>query len=504
MALASMLALAGCGLGSKDDAPGGASAVTVIQGVDPTTMDPLQQRETTTVNVLQHFYDPLLRRDKDDPTTLTGALAESWERTDDLTVRVKLRGGVTFADGAEFSSADVKYTFDYLLGKLPGIKPAIASYQFTTIDTVTAVDELTVDIKTLEPDPLLLDRLTALHIVKDGSVDDDPEALSAEPNGTGPYELVKWDRNNEVVMAARDDYHLGAPAIRDVTFKTVTEASSRLAALSAGDADIITSVPADNVAEVEDSGAATVEAVPSTRIASLWLNAIESGPLQKPEVRLALNHAVDVDEIIEQVMGGHGTRVATFVPPYFTNYDKSIQPLSYDPEKAKDLLQQAGLGSGLEFEVMVPEGRYPFAADIVQALAGFYEDIGVTMKINTVDFGVFAEATQSRKIEDGFFGAWGNSFFNPLDELNVAVVSGDKGFSWYSNKKVDALTAEAGRTLEPETQLDIVTDIQKTILTDPPFVYLFAYEDLYGVSDRLSWKPRSDESIYLYEATVKG
>jgi peptide/nickel transport system substrate-binding protein len=498
--------LSGCGGSSGDTgsspargAQGGGS-VTVAQGVDPTTMDPEQQRETTTVNVLQHFYDPLLERDGSDPRKFDPVLATGWKRVDDTTTRFTLRDGVKFSDGKPFTAADVKYTIDYLLGDLPGAKPAILAYQFGTLENVEVVDDRTIEIRTKAPDPLLLDRMTLLYIVPKGA---DPKALASRPVGTGPYSLVKWDRNSQVVMRANPDYFLGRPPIGTVTFKTMPDAAARLAALESGEVDLITNVPADNVEEVKSSGQARVESVPSARIASIWLNAIESPELKKPEVRQALNYAVDVDTIVKQVMSGYGQRVATIVPPYFANYDPAIKPFPFDAAKAKQLLAQAGYPDGFSMTLMVPQGRYELASEVSQAVGSYLGKVGVKVKLQTVDFGVFAKATQARKIPDGFYGAWGESFFNPIDELEVAVVTGDKGFSWYSNKAIDELTASAAGTLDADEQRKDVSRIQQKLLQDPPFLFLFAYKDLYGIASRLDWKPRSDESISLYGAKLQ-
>jgi peptide/nickel transport system substrate-binding protein len=481
----------------------GDSKAVVVQGVDPTTMDPLQQRETTTVNVLQHFYDPLIDRDGKDPKKFDPVLATSWKRVNDTTLRFKLRSGVKFDDGSTFDAADVKYTVDALLGKLPGRDPAILSYQYGTLKGAKVVDAHTVDIITKGPDPLLYSRMAALMIIPKGSVDKDPKALAAKPDGTGPYQLVEWDRNNQVVMKAKPDYYRGAPAIDQVIFKTMPEASSSLAALEAGQVDLVTNVPADNIQDVESSGNASVESVNSARIASVWLNMLDTPALKKPEVRQALNYAVDVDTIVKQVMSGYGLPVATFVPPYFEDYDASVKPLGYDPAKAKQLLAQAGYPNGFSMTIMVPQGRYEFASEVSQAVAGYLGKVGVKVKLDTVDFGVFAKATQERKIPAAFYGAWGEDYFNPIDEMDVAVKSGTTGFSWYDNPQVDALIDKAGSTLDPGKQTQLVTQIQQKLLQDPPFIFLFAYKDLYGVSKRLDFTPRSDESINMYEAKLK-
>lgn len=476
--------------------------VVVAQGVDPTTMDPHQQRETTTVNVLRHIYDPLVARNGKDPTTFDGILATHWKRMGGKTVRFTLRRGVTFSNGQAFDAPTVKYNIDRVLGKLPKTKPALISYQFGTVRGARVVNRYTVDILTKQPDPLILSRMESLMIIPNHSVDADQDALASKPIGTGPYTLVSWDRNNQVTLEARNDYFRGRPRIANVIFKTLPDDASRLAAIQSGDVDVITNVPPDNVGDVKSSGKATVRTVPSSRIASVWLDTLTFKPFESPKVRQALNYAVDTRTIVSKVMSGYGLPVATFVPPYFAGYDPSLKPHPYNPTKAKQLLSQAGYPNGFEMTLMVPRGRYLLAEEIVQAVAGYLEKVGVKTKIDAVEFGVFAKVTQTRKIPSAFYAAWGENFFNPIDELQVAVVTGTTGFSWYSNKAVDRLTAKASATLDQRKQNALIRRIQRMIYADPPFIYLFAYKDLYGVSTRLHWKPRSDELIYLYDASV--
>ena len=476
--------------------------VVVAQGVDPTTMDPHQQRETTTVNVLRHIYDPLVARDAKDPTTFAGILASHWKRVGRKTMRFALRHGVTFSDGQPFDARTVKYNIDRVLGKLPKTKPALISYQFGTVKGARVVNRFTVDILTKQPDPLILSRMESLLIIPNHSVDRDQNALASNPIGTGPYTLVHWDRNNEVALKARNDYFRGRPRIANVVFKTMPDAASRLAAIQSGDVDVITNVPPDNVGDVKSSGKATVRTVPSARVASVWLDTLSFKPFKSPKVREALNYAVDTRTIVSKVMSGFGLPVATFVPPYFAGFDRSLKPHPYNPDKAKQLLSQAGFPDGFEMTLMVPRGRYLLAEEIVQAIAGYLEKVGIKTKIDAVEFGVFAKATQTRKIPSAFYAAWGENFFNPIDELQVAVVTGTTGFSWYSNKTVDRLTAKAASTLDQRKQDALIRQIQRVIYKDPPFIYLFAYKDLYGVSNRLHWKPQSDELIDLYDAAI--
>jgi peptide/nickel transport system substrate-binding protein len=503
-ALALALVLAACG--GDDDGGGGGEAegpsrAVVAQAADPTTMDPHAHRETPTANVLRHFYDPLIERNLDDPTKFDGILAESYEQVDDTTIEFTLREGVKFAGGEPFNAETVKYNIDRLTGKLEG-EPPVLAFEFESVDRAEVVDERTVRIITKQPDALILGTIASALMIPAGAVDTDRDALASKPNGTGPYDFVRWNRNNQVVMRAKRDYFLDAPRIREVVFRTLPDASSRLAAIQTGDVDVITNVPPDNIPEVE-SGDAEVFEVPSARVASLWLNTLDVEPLKSTQVRQALNYAVDKQAITENIMSGFGEPVATITPEYFVGHNEELEPYPFDPDRAKQLLAEAGYGDGFPMTIMVPRGRYFLGEEVVQAVVGYLNDVGIETKIQAVEFGVFAEATQKRDIPEAFFGAWGNAFFNPLDELQVAVLSGTKGFSWYSNKEVDGLIGQAAQTTDPEEHANILREIEQKIYDDPPFVFLFAYKDSYGVSNRLDWQPRRDEVIYMYEAGLK-
>jgi len=482
--------------------PAGPVKVVVAQGVDPTTMDPHQQRETSTVNVLLHIYDPLLERDAQDPTKFNGILATSWTQVDPTTVEFKLQAGVTFSGGEPFDAECVKYNVDRLLGFLPGTEPALLAYQFGTIESTEVVDAETVRIKTKVPDPLILSRMALLYMIPTGSVDADPEALMSEPNGTGPYNLVEWDRNNQVVLQAKEDYFRGAPTVDELVFRTIPEASTRLAEIQVGNVDIITNVPPENAAEVGSQGQADVKEVPSSRIAAVWLDTLENPTLAKKEVRQALNYAVDVEAITQDVMSGYGMPVATIVPSYWVAYNPDLKPYPFDQAKARELLAAAGVPDGFEVEMLLPRGRYLMAEEVAQAVVADLAGVGVNVKLNAVEFGVFAEATQARQIPGMFYAAWGEPFFDPGGMLEVTVRSGTDGFSWFNNPEIDALIDEAQSTVGDE-HVNNLQEVEKAIYEDPPFIFLFAQKDLYGVSNRLDWSPRSDEWIILYGASVK-
>ena len=191
-AVAALVALPGSSLASRTASVGVPSnTVIVAQSADPTTMDPDQQRDTPTFNVLSNMYDPLLMRDTANPKKYDPMLATSWKVLSPTDVQFKLRTGVHFSDGSLFNAQTVVYNIDRILGTLPGEKSQpLASYQYTSLKSAKAVNDSTVDIITKTPDPLLLARISALLMIPTNAVATNPNALASKPDGTGPYTLV--------------------------------------------------------------------------------------------------------------------------------------------------------------------------------------------------------------------------------------------------------------------------------------------------------------------------
>lgn len=306
-----------------------------------------------------------------------------------------------------------------------------------------------------------------------------------------------------VVLEANHNYHLGPPRIDRVEFRPMPEVATRLTELRAGNVDIIVGVPADNIQEIEATPGVSVASVPSARVAFLFLNTLDFDHIASPLVRRALNHAVDVDAIIEHVMGGHALRVATSVPPYFTGHNPDLKPYAYDPDLARRLLAEAGYPDGFSMRIMVPQGRYQMGVEATMAIAGYLEEVGIRTSVDVVEFGHFAQTTQQRVIDEAFYGAWGNELFHPLDSYGALMKCGIDAFSWYCSPEADDLARRAATTVDPEEHVSLLQELERVIYEDPPFLFLYAQEDLYGVSDRLVWEPRSDELIYMYEAEVR-
>ena len=286
-----------------------AKEVIVAFAAEPRSILPNTIVDWTTNNQLEHIYDRLVDRD---PKSYKPApmLATGWKVVNDTTWEFTLRQGVKFHNGEPFNAASVKATMDYIND--PANK---THYQprWAQVKEVLVVNDYTVRFVTEKPWPGLIDRMAATDflpmppkMLKEQGV----QALVTKPTGTGPFKFVQWARDERLVLEKNPDYWKGAADLNRVTFRYIPEFSARLAALLAGEIDIMKDVPPHAVEMVDKSGKARLRSTVSSRINYLALVNLKPGPMQDLRVRKAINHAVNVDELIQQVLKGRARRCA--------------------------------------------------------------------------------------------------------------------------------------------------------------------------------------------------
>jgi peptide/nickel transport system substrate-binding protein len=517
-ALALALAVAGCG-GSKQSSgspsSGGASTpassqshpaqLTIAESTDPVSMNPLQQRVTSTYSVLRNLYDPLVDFSKQGTnyTKFIPVLATKWKQLSPTKLQFTLRHGVKFADGQPFNAQSVVYTVKALLGTLPHTSPALAAFLFPSLTKAVASGPYQVTLYTKTPTQSLLAALTQLLIVPSGSAVGQSGGLATKPDGTGPYKMVSYKPDQSIVMQAKPDYFLGKAPISKLVWETMPANSSQLAALLSGKVNLAFGLDPNTVSTVKSNANLTVQTVPSTRVAAIWLDTLDNPALKSTVVREALNYAVDKQALIKSPLGGLASPVANIVPKYFAGFNSSPQAYPYDPTKAKALLKQAGYANGFPLTIMVPSSHYVLGPQIVQVIASELGQVGVKVKIDQVSFNTFAAVTAKRTIPAAFFGAWGSTFPDPLQMFQTIVRGGDTGFSWYNNPAVNKTIDSAAVAPSQSQYVSDLKQMQGQISSDPPFIFLFAYDDAWGLSKNLQWTPPSTEVEYMYYAKWK-
>jgi len=291
---------------------------------------------------------------------------------------------VKFHNGEPFNAQSVKATMDYI--KDPANKTHYLP-RWSQVKEVQIVNDYTVRFITDKPWPGLIDRISEstdfLAMPPKALKEQGPQGLLAKPIGTGPFKFVQWVRDERLVLERNPDYWQGAPEMNRVTFRYIPEFSARLSALLAGEIDIMKDVPPHAVETVDKSGKGKVRSTVSSRINYLALVNLKPGPMQDLRVRKAISHAVNVDELIQQVLKGRASKMCGPLSPLNVDYAPGIECLKYDPAKAQALFKEAGVDpTKLQLTLDTPSGRYPLDKDVSLAIAAQLQRLGI--KVNVV------------------------------------------------------------------------------------------------------------------------
>jgi peptide/nickel transport system substrate-binding protein len=466
------------------------SSIVIALGTDAASLDPQLQNDAFTTSILSNIFDTLIYRNQD--LELEPGLATDWENIEDTVWEFTLREDITFHNGEAFTAEDVKFSLERPLD--PELGSPLTS-RFSVIDSVEVVDDFTVRVNTVDPYPLLPARLSEWFMLpKDHFEMTDPAVLSEEPIGTGAYQFVEWVRDERLVLVANADYWRGAPEIQNVTFRPIPETSTRVAALQSGDVDLITNVPAFRQEEVA-SDTIEIRVTPSTFIQYVALDGTKNEALADVRVRQALQYATNVEEIIEFLFDGSAAQIA--VPLAFGTFglDDSIEPYPYDPDRARELLAEAGYPDGFTLEIDAPTGRYAQDEEVAEALAGQWAMVGIDVQLN-----INAWPDQLTKYRDGdalaeaHFMGWGTSTFD-ADDILFGGFARQPTKNNYFNEEVTDLVLRARTSLDPEERAQLYAEAQAIIYEEVPWLFLFQQFDIYGVNAELEWSPRPDQKI---------
>jgi peptide/nickel transport system substrate-binding protein len=501
-----MVFVAGCGGAGRatQPAPSGNSEgskapdqkpVVVLQGVDPTTLDPHNQTETPAANVLFNIYDALIERNA--KMELTPGLAESWKALDDTTWEITLRKGVKFQDGTEFTAEDAKFSIERL--KKEGFKRR--SY-FAPVKEVKVIDPNKIQVITDGPYPTLPNRLSEEAMVSKKYVTDKgDDAFAKSPMGTGAYKFVKWVKDEQIELVANDSYWRGAPAIKHVIFKPVPEAQTRIAQLQTGQADIIVNIPANQVETIKKSETAGIAEVPSVRVVYVDVASTKGGILANQKFRQAMAYAVDIDAVIKNVLLGNGYKVNSALTPQHFGYVESMEPTKYDPAMAKKLLAESGY-NGEEIQFDTPSGRYAMDKEISEAIAGQLTQAGIKVKLQVNEWGNHSKMANDRSAKGLFLLGWGNNTWDADGTLESEF--GSKGaVSLTNDAELDKLIYGARSIIDQNKRKELYKQALERIADQAYHVANWRQKDVYGVSKRVEWAARSDERISLFFAKLK-
>ncbi len=454
----------------------GAETLRWARAGDSLTLDPHAQNEGPTHTIAHQIYEPLLLRDE--TGAIEPALATDWAVSpDDPNVWVfNLREGVTFHDGAAFDASDVVFSISRGKSEESDMKELLAS-----IVEARAVDDMTVEIVTDGPNPILPSNLTNLFIMDqgwtetNGAVDvqdfeggGDGYAVR-NANGTGAYQLVSREPDVRTVLEQNPNYWGQGQFPLDVTrieYTPIQNAATRVAALLSGEVDFIQDVPVQDLGRVSSADGLEVRTAPQNRVIFFGLNMgaedLErddvdgANPLADARVREAMNIAINRAAIQQVVMRGQSRPAGMIAPPFVNGWSEKLDAVPEpDIARANALMEEAGYGDGFSIQLDCPNDRYINDEPICQAIVGMMAQIGVTVNLDAKPKAQHFPLISNGETDFYMLG-WGVPPFDSEYVFNFLVHTrgGDRG-SWnatgYSNPDLDAKIV----SLASETDLEV-------------------------------------------------
>jgi peptide/nickel transport system substrate-binding protein len=475
--------------------------ITIAQPADATTMDSGRSTQVLTVNYFVNLYDTLTRWDQN--LKLQPGLAKAWKNVNETTWEDTLSEGVKFHDGTPFTAADVKAVYERNLDR----GKTVVTAGFATIEAVQVLSPTSLRIVTKKPDPLVPVRMAQMGgqiYPARFATDEGAKELARKPVGTGAYRFVEWVKDDRLVMDANRDWwgwNGKAPGVERVVWKPIPEDFARLSALQRGEVDVITNVPPDQMKIVK-----TVT-VPATRFVCLQINGTQP-PMADKRVRQALHYAMDVNSIVKNLYAGQGKPFSGGLADTDFGYNPALKPYPHDPERARKLLAEAGYANGIDITLYAGSGTMVNDKQLLEALADMWSKVNVRAKVEMMEMAQRQKMLNERTAPP-------NSLLlaNPQSTLldadgslwRILHPSGFAGKNWVGSQpgqRFHDLMEQARYTLDQKKRKELYTEATRIVHDEKPWLELFQEVVIYGVSPRVSFKPRADYRLIAAEMTT--
>lgn len=465
--LASMILLfTGCG--EKNGAKKVKEELIIAQDGESKSLDIHQGNDGFSLRANRLIYSRLVEADEN--MQIHPGLAESWQQLDDRTMQFKLRKGIKFHNGDDFTAEDVKFSFERMMNS-----PRIA-FVLPPIERIDVVDDYTVNIVTKTPFGPLLAHLShpALGMVSKKLLTENPEALKEKPIGTGSYKFKEWIYGDKLVLEKNEDfYDKNERGLKYIIFKNVVEASNRAIGLETGEIDIATPISSVDEENIKNNPKLQLLTKPSISYTYIGMN-MTKAPLNDIRVRKAINYAIDKQAIIDVILNGNGKIATSPIAPGVFGFTDKTKNYEYNVEKAKELMKEAGYENGFTTSMLVFSGEANTqTAEIVQA---YLKEIGIDLKIEIVEVSAYWDMTE-RGVHNLFLGSWGvvtgDADYGLYAMYHSSAKGGAGNRDFYENEKVDELLDKAKTEIDPETRKKLYEEAQILIVNDAPDVMLY-------------------------------
>lgn len=486
----------------------------------PDSIDPHWSTLGSQAEALRHVFDTLV--DVDDNLQLKPGLAESWEAVDETTWEFKLREGVKFHDGTDFTAEDAKFSID----RIPAVTGPMPMTLYTKyVESVEVVDDYTLRVHTKGIAPALPNDFTRMFVVpsETGMEAGNEEFNSGEKAiGTGPYRFVSWEPKGDMVLERNDDYWGGAPAWERVIRKEIPDDAARVAALRSGQVDMINYVPASDYAAIQNNADLETFISDSVYILNIAPSVkdeepqpirvngveVEGNPLQDLRVRKALDLAINRDVLVNVVLEGLATPATQLMPSGFFGYSDKLEERPYDIEQAKELLAEAGYPDGFEIDFTCTNNRVPGDAVVCEALGQMWSRLGLTVNAQALNGTVFFPAA-AREEYTMTMSAWGTLTGEAAYTYGALVHTKDaeKGFgnfnrTGYSNPEFDRVFGEGTQTLDEDARRALYEEASIIAMEDRALIPTVILQSVWASkAGMLEFTPRTDQETRAYAIT---
>ena len=510
--------LAGCGSttnsgnSTASNAPSGGSSsstfskpavnnntLVIADGLgDPQSFDPISTFTIAWGEIANNIFDGLVYRGPN--LKIQPGLATSWTYKNPKTLEFTLRKGVKFQDGEPFNAQAVKYTFDRLLADKKS--PQLSNY--TSIQSVQVVDNYHVIFHLNTVDPVLITKLSGYgamivppqYIKKHGET-----YFASHPIGTGAYQVVNYKPGSSVTLKANPNYWRGAPKIKNVIIKFVPDANTRMSMMQAGTVDIVEDVPPAQASLVKNDPNFKLDAVGSPTVSEIRFD-VAKKYMNNQDVRLAINYAIDKNAIIQKILNGYGQPISTFQGAQSFGNDPNLKPYPYDPKKAEQLLQKAGVPKGTTL-TLTYDGSDSTFAEVAQAVQEELQQVGLNLKLKPEDTNTFYnQLIPQGKAGDMHEFNWGGW---TLDFDNTAELLYAKGQFWnpnFSNPQITALLKQERSTNNQQVRQQVFYKMDKLLQQLAIEVPLYQEDTIWAVrNDIQGWTTPPDERMDLWNVS---
>ena len=491
LALVFALGMTGCGpaeddIVDDDDEPVDDPTDTpeqilrVALRADIQDFDPVYLEDAPTSGVAFQIYEHLVARDFDG--TLMEGLAQDWEASEDAMVwTFHLREGVKFHDGSDFTAEVVKFHYERIMDPDTG-SHAMESFR-RNIKRIDAIDDLTLEIELHEPNAAFIDQViitNAGYIPSMEAVKELGDDLAHNPVGTGPFKFNEWVPDTRVVLDRYEDYWKGPAKLEQVIFRPIPETGTQMAELRTGGIHIMTTVPPEHLETLQADDEIVVLTEPDFNIRYLVYNM--NNPLfQDVQVRQALNHAVDVENLVGEFLRGVADKAVGPFAIQSWAHDPNVPQFEYDPDRAEELLEEAGWtrgddgmfqkdGQTLNFTLSTPVGRYTKDQEVCEAVHYQLRQFGIDVELEPLEFATLIDKLSEREYDLGYIGFMTRSGEPAAMPDHLYMSGGWANWGDYSNEEVDALMDAGRATADFDERREIYSQAQELIALDAPII----------------------------------